>query len=435
MMKKMLFVNLALLSLSVLAEPAQLKLVGDFDVEVAYNGKKGVVRIEQPSPFVVANERHAALADYRPNAGGWMRGTKPVGITAQECTTRNALKVETLKVKSSDQADAVVYENGKDYQLTPDWGTVGRLPNGRIQPNQPVYFDYTYVKLRIDAIVQTKDGAFAVRTGVPHQANPSQAELLDGDTRLANIWINGCIPKLTDENLLPILETEFPKELRPAPHAAEKLIPKTYAKLKNGEKVKILAWGDSVTVGTFVPDWQHNRWQNQFVERLQKLFPQAEIELVTEAWGGYNTASYLAQPAGQIHNYNETVLAVKPDLVISEFVNDAGLNEQTVYERYGKFLNDFTAIGAEWIILTPHYVRPDWMGLTSEKNIDNDPRPYVVALRKFAKEKNIALADAAMRYGRLWRQGIPYSSLMMNAINHPNTFGMKQFADALIDLF
>ena len=205
MMKKMLFVNLALLSLSVLAEPAQLKLVGDFDVEVAYNGKKGIVRIEQPSPFVVANERHAALADYRPNAGGWMRGTKPVGITAQECTTRNALKVETLKVKSSDQADAVVYENGKDYQLTPDWGTVGRLPNGRIQPNQPVYFDYTYVKLRIDAIVLTKDGAFAVRTGVPHQANPSQAELLDGDTRLANIWINGCIPKLTDENLLDLV--------------------------------------------------------------------------------------------------------------------------------------------------------------------------------------------------------------------------------------
>ncbi|MBR4370396.1 MAG: hypothetical protein IKS92_05075, partial [Victivallales bacterium] len=245
-MKKMLFVNLALLSLSVLAAPAQLKLVGDFDVEVTYNGKTGVVYIEQPSPFVVANERHAALADYRPNAGGWMRGTKPIGITAQECTTRNALKVETLKVKSSDQADAIIYENGKDYQLTPDWGTVGRLPNGRIQANQPVYFDYTYVKLRIDAVVLTKNCALAVRKGVPHQANPSQAELLDGDVRLANIWINGCIPKLTDENLFPILETEFPKELRPAPHAAEKLIPKTYAKLKNGEKVKILAWGDSV---------------------------------------------------------------------------------------------------------------------------------------------------------------------------------------------
>ena len=434
-MKRMMLVNLALLSMSLLAEPAQLKLIGDFDVEITYNGKKGIVRIEQPSPFVVANEHHAALADYNPNTGGWLRGTKPVGITAQECTTRNALKVETLKVKSSDQADAVIFENGKDYQLTPDWGTVGRLPNGRIQAGQPVYFDYTYVKLRIDAIVLTKDNAFAVRTGVPHQANPSQAELLDGDIRLANVWINGCIPKLTDENLFPILETEFPKGLRPAPHTAAKLIPKTYAKLKNGEKVKILAWGDSVTVGTFVPDWQHNRWQEQFVERLRKMFPQAQIELVTEAWGGRNTNSYLAQPAGAEHNYNEKVLAVKPDLVISEFVNDSGYNEQLVYERYTKVLNDFQNIGAEWIILTPHYVRPDWMGLTSEKNIDNDPRGYVTALRKFAAEKNIALADAAMRYGRLWRQGIPYSSLMMNAINHPNPFGMKQFADALIDLF
>ena len=115
-MKKMLFVNLALLSLSVLAAPAQLKLVGDFDVEVTYNGKTGVVRIEQPSPFNAVNERYAALADYRPNGGGWTRGTKPLGITAQECTTRNALKVETLKVKSSDQADAIIYENGKDYQ-------------------------------------------------------------------------------------------------------------------------------------------------------------------------------------------------------------------------------------------------------------------------------------------------------------------------------
>ena len=434
-MKSSLITNLALLSMSILAEPAQLKLTGDWEVEVTHGGKSGIVRIEQPSLFTAVNEQYPSLADYKPNGGGWARGTKPRGIQAQECTTRFALKAETMKVKSSDQPDAIIYENGKDYQLTPDWGTVGRLPDRRIKAGQPVYLDYTYAKLRIDAIVQTKDGLFAVRPGIPHQANPSPAELLDGDLRLANIWINGYISKLTDENLFPILETEFPKELCPPPHIAEKLIPQTYAKLKNGERVKILAWGDSVTVGTFVPDWQHNRWQIQFLTRLQKLFPKAEIELVTEAWGGRNTNTYLSQPPGAEHNYNEKVLAVKPDLIISEFVNDAGYNEATVYERYGKFRDDFKAIGAEWIILTPHYVRPDWMGLTTEKNIDNDPRIYVQALRKFASENNIALADTSMRFGRLWRQGIPYSSLMMSAINHPNVFGMKLFADALIDLF
>jgi lysophospholipase L1-like esterase len=75
------------------------------------------------------------------------------------------------------------------------------------------------------------------------------------------------------------------------------------------------------------------------------------------------------------------------------------------------------------------------MGLASEKNIDDDPRPYVKAIRKFAAEKNVALADASLRWGRLWRRGIPYSTLHMNNINHPNPFGMGLFADALLELF
>ena len=56
-------------------------------------------------------------------------------------------------------------------------------------------------------------------------------------------------------------------------------------------------------------------------------------------------------------------------------------------------------------------------------------------VRELAASNNIALADAALRYGRLWRQGIPYNTLMTNAINHPNAAGMKLFADALMALF
>jgi hypothetical protein len=56
-------------------------------------------------------------------------------------------------------------------------------------------------------------------------------------------------------------------------------------------------------------------------------------------------------------------------------------------------------------------------------------------LRVFAAKHNVALADAARRYGRLWRQGIPYSTLMLNSINHPDARGIKIFADALMELF
>jgi hypothetical protein len=44
-------------------------------------------------------------------------------------------------------------------------------------------------------------------------------------------------------------------------------------------------------------------------------------------------------------------------------------------------------------------------------------------------------ADASKRWGRLWRQGIPYSTLFLNAINHPDARGMKLFADRLMVLF
>jgi len=190
-----------------------------------------------------------------------------------------------------------------------------------------------------------------------------------------------------------------------------------------------------VTVGTYVPDYEHQRWQGQFAARLQAAFPKAKIEMITEAWGGRNTSSYLAEPPGSEHNYQEKVLAVRPDLVVSEFVNDAWMGTEQVEQQYSRLLADFRKIGAEWIILTPHYVRPDWMGLTREQQIDDDPRPYVAGLRTFAAKHQVALADASLRWGRLWRQGIPYRTLLLNGINHPDARGMKLFADSLMALF
>ena len=46
-----------------------------------------------------------------------------------------------------------------------------------------------------------------------------------------------------------------------------------------------------------------------------------------------------------------------------------------------------------------------------------------------------AKGDPRVRYGRLWRQGIPYMTLMENNINHPNDDGHRLFADALMALF
>jgi len=270
-------------------------------------------------------------------------------------------------------------------------------------------------------------GKIALRPGTPHTVMPEPPALATGETRLVNVYLHARLTALSEDNLFPILETAYPEPPRSSPSLAEQRLPKTMEKLRSGRPLRILAWGDSVT--TF------ERWQTMFVNRLKQRFPKANIELVTEAWGGRNTGSYLKEPPGSVHNYQEKVLAVRPDLIVSEFVNDAGLNEQQVEERYGKLLADFQGIGAEWIILTPHYIRPDWMKLTRQRDIDDDPRPYVKGVRLFAEKRGIALADGSLRYGRLWRQGIPYLTLMDNNINHPNLFGHSLFADCLIALF
>ena len=238
--------------------------------------------------------------------------------------------------------------------------------------------------------------------------------------------------KLTDDNIFPITQSEYSQAAAPT-QDIEKLLPKTLAKLRSGAPLKILAWGDSVTDGSYLPESE--RWQHQFVARLRERFPNAKIELLTEAWGGRTIPAYLGEPAGSEHNYRERVLAVRPDLVISEFVNDAYMSPAQVEETYSGVLKDFNGIGAEWIIQTPHYVIPSWMGLDREKNVDDDPRPYVAGLKAFAAKHNVALSDASRLWGQLYKTGIPYSTLMVNMINHPDARGMKLFADALMETF
>lgn len=438
---------LGLLLLACLAGPrvqavpgVTLTLTGDWQVNVAVTFENGTtltntVTVSPPEWRVVNAERHDTVPLFNPQAGGWAKGARLQALAAQECTTRFLLDPASLVIRTSPEASAPPLVAGQDYEADREWGTFGRLAEGALKEGQPVFASYRHGWLRLDSIVLTAEGRIELRPGEAKSAAPSPPPLRAGEQRLANLWLPGVTPKLEAANLFPLLETSYPEPPLASPSPAEKFLLRTLAKLRSGQPLRVLAWGDSVTDGRYLPGGPRERWQEQWVARLRERFPQARIELVTEAWGGRNTGSYLAEPPGSEHNYAEKVLARQPDLIVSEFVNDAGLNEAQVESHYQKFLTDFAAIGAEWIILTPHYVRPDWMGLTREREIDDDPRPYVRGLRQFAARHQIALADAARRYGRLWRQGIPYSTLMLNSINHPNAYGLSLFADSLMALF
>ncbi|MBQ4143806.1 MAG: hypothetical protein IJD43_10055 [Thermoguttaceae bacterium] len=412
-------------------EIAKLELTGDWSVCVTYGGRSQEFSIAPAQLTQVTDERVDALPVFAPSGAPWRKGRPLAGVQAQECTVRHAYLPGSLRVTSvpSGDAEPTVFEEGVDYRLEVEWGNLGRMEGGRIAQNTPVCLSYQFGKMRIDAIVRNADGTFSLIQGEPHVANPKRPEIPAETQLLATVWISGRIERLTEKELLPVSEV---REYRPM-FLAKDAIPQTYGKLVRGETVRILAWGDSVTACGYLPG--EDRWQCQFVERLQERFPNAKIELIHEGWGGRNTRSYRNAAPGSPKNYTEHVLEVKPDLVVMEFVNDSWMKPENVEGDYSQILADFRERGMEWIICTPHYVRADWMGLSSEKGIDEDPRPYVQGLRAFAKKHGIALADASFYYGQLYRQGIPYSTLMMNNINHPDRFGMSLFADALMKLF
>ncbi len=406
----------------------ELTVLGDWQVAVG-GPHPVVIDVAGPDWVTVTDEKIGTLPEFKPANPGWLKGAALPGVKAQECSVTGALDPASLVVQPATPA-APAFVRSKDYDVDAVWGTVGRLASGRIAADEPVLLSYRYTRMRLDSVVRRADGSVALVAGTPDVVRPLPPPLPDGALRLANIFLPGPMSRLTADCLFPILETAYPVV---TPTGAK--LPKSLARLKEGGSLKILAWGDSVTDGSFLPHMATDRWQEQFVTRLRKRFPAARIELVTEAWGGRNTDTYLAEPPGSIHNFAEKVLAVKPDLIVSEFVNDAGFSAPKVEAQYGKLLADFQGIGAEWIILTPHYVRPDWMGLTRQRDIDDDPRPYVKALRVFAAAHDVPLADASARWGRLWRRGLPYLTLLHNNINHPDVRGMALFADSLMELF
>ncbi|MBE6405899.1 MAG: SGNH/GDSL hydrolase family protein [Lentisphaerae bacterium] len=344
------------------------------------------------------------------------------------------LIAESVRITCTDMK--ITYQKGKDFTVNAKMSRVSKVKTSAMK--FPVYFHYSYRWHRIDSVI-LKDGKLSYRTGKEVMIIPAVPALNPGEVRVANVYLSPDTTKLTEGNCYPISEQFYPVK---RPPVADKLLPKTMKKLRNGEPILILAWGDSITnIGYEIPNWKKARWQVQFVNGLKKRFPNAKIKLVTEAWGGHNSNHYLdpkQNPGpGMPHNYQERILNRKPDLIVSEWFNDGWMSYSLLTgskSNYKKMLYDFRKIGAEWIIITPQYGSPYGpFDAASQKNIVHRSQ-YLSFLRQFAPANRIPLADVSARYVRLSKQGVPVLALGTYGV-HPGQAGLKVFADALLDLF
>ena len=341
-------------------------------------------------------------------------------------TEQGALVAGSLVIKKGNR----VLTRGKDYLLDPVWGTLGIGPAPTVTTTETVTASYRYALLRLDSIVKMKAGAQIVRTGVSDITTPHPPDLLPGETRVANILV----PYNSDGSngqVVPVVEEASQVVTDSTPGR----IPRTLAKLEAGEPVTIVTWGDSLTAGGDASSpWF--RYPSVLERMLRAKFPKATIHVVVAGAGGSTSRQWLYPskfPYGGPLSW-DMVVASHPDLITVEFSNDNFIsNPETLPAIYDDILNRIKAAGAEVILMTPSYMDFNLMHFTSYT--DPDKRIIVALYHQLTDQRHLALADDAERWGDLYKEGLPYTTLLVNSYNHPDDRGHQMFADELFKCF
>ncbi len=323
---------------------------------------------------------------------------------------------------------------GKDFTVSDPFSLLGLTENSAASPDETLYVSYIYSLLRIDSLFVTPEGKVVLAKGKPCVNLPEQPKEKPGCLRLANIYKPYRSASVKPEDIYPVVETADKAETL----SRQGNLAKTMAKIKSGKPVTIVCWGDSVTAGgnASSPD---KVYVKVFERMLKAKFPKANITVINESVGGSSSLNWLRPDKYPFQgngfcDFEQRVAVHNPDLVTMEFVNDSGYTPEMLDEAYTDIKARMERLGAEYILITPHFTAPVWMGIT-DMRATAEIRSYVFYALEGAKKNGYGIADASSRWAHLGKEGIPYITLLGNTLNHPNDYGHRMFAEELMKCF
>ena len=409
-----------------------------------YPSTGGPVRVIAPAAFEIEPAEVMAIANEplkltKDKPESWGKGTRLRGLRTSDINAYQSFVKDSLVLRKTP--DGPPLRDGADYLVAPDFAMLGLGPQSSLTPDDTVYASYQYGVLRIDSVVVDGRGVARLIRGKSDIATPHPPEVPAGTARILNVFRPYGARTISAEHVFPVLEAPGATPTR----STRGRIPKTLAKIAAGKPVTIVCWGDSVTTGGDV-----SRGTQKYVEQFRAMLLDrfsygAPINILNISVGGtnssmwlrrdpYNDAFYAANPMWPKDQIDfDRIVALKPDLLSIEFVNDGGLDTAGVESVYSDVMKRLEEFGTEVILITPHYTSMAMMGIGSYR--DPDPRKYTEGLRVFAEKHQVGLADASSRWANLWREGIPYVTLLSNCLNHPDDRGHRMFAEELVKCF
>lgn len=199
----------------------------------------------------------------------------------------------------------------------------------------------------------------------------------------------------------------------PVQPSQTRLLERTKSRIRKGEPVKVVAFGDSITSGGEATSPALIYWQ-RWVDAVKTRNPKAQITAVNGATGGDTSTDGLKR-------IQEKVLSAAPDLVLVAF----GMNDQNVgfvplntfeanLREMVKRIRETTP--AEIVLVSGCTPNPNWHWASGKMG------EYAAVTRKVASETRCAYADVYSNWKAVVDAKKP-EDLLANNVNHPNDFG------------
>lgn len=268
---------------------------------------------------------------------------------------------------------SVVYEEGRDYVVDYAAGTIARTADSRIP-------DYsTHVLYGVKDFDHTK---------FTNWGNHPFFVWADYETTNGQPWA--------------------------APNDQSRFLSATRRKLEAGGPFKIATYGDSITAGGEASA-EAFRFQWRYARYLEKLFPQAKVEVQDVSISGYTSQQgidWFDKYLGTVEHY---------DLALVGF----GMNDHNIGSvEPARFIANLVAIvklirerqGADVILFSAFPPNDNWHYGTHRMAV------YAAATKEAAAQAGCAYVDVFSTWEMVLRRK-DQSSLLGNNINHPNDFG------------
>jgi lysophospholipase L1-like esterase len=196
-------------------------------------------------------------------------------------------------------------------------------------------------------------------------------------------------------------------------------VPKTVAKLRSGEPVRIVCFSDSVT-GVYYHTGGRRAYADMLDIALGRVFPKSDVTMINAGISGHTTVNALSR-------IDRDVLAHEPTLVTVMFgLNDmGGLTLDQYRDLLRTIVEKCRSAGAEVLLATPNDVI-NTSGRPTEKL-----QRYCEAMRDVGQSMNVPVCDCYSELEALKSRDAAAWRLLLSDEIHPNMDGHKRIAELL----